>query len=121
MKKKKIDYTESSGNVFADLNLENPEEALVKAELARLIGRVIRYKNLTQVQAALLLGLDQPKISALINGKLNGFSLERLFRFLMVLGQNIMINVAPRAQANEKGYLKVSIQEQFEVRPSKSR
>lgn len=120
MKKKKLDYIESSGNVFADLNLDNPEEALAKAELARLIGHVIRYKKLTQMQAALLLGLDQPKISALMNGKLNGFSLERLFRFLTTLGQNVMINVAPRAQANERGYLRVSVQEP-EVRITKSR
>ncbi|MFH1831723.1 MAG: helix-turn-helix transcriptional regulator, partial [bacterium] len=83
MKKK---FEQSSGNVFADLGLPNPEEALAKAELARQINFVIKKQKLTQKEAALLLGIDQPKISALISGRLSGFSLERLFRFLNELG-----------------------------------
>lgn len=101
-------FENSSGNVFADLNVPNPEEALAKAELARQINRVIKKKKLTQNQAALVLGVDQPKISALISGKLSGFSLERLFRFLNELGQDVTINVKPKSRTRKKGFLKIS-------------
>ncbi len=77
-----INIQKSSGNVFADLGLANPDELLVKAELARKISRIITQNNIAQVEAAQLLGIDQPKISALMKGKLSGFSTERLFRFL---------------------------------------
>lgn len=97
----------SSGNVFADLNLPNPEEALAKAELARQINHVIKKKKLTQQQAAVALGIDQPKVSALATGKLSGFSLERLFRFLNELGQDVTINVKPKARSRKKGSLSI--------------
>lgn len=80
--KKNKDYEVSSGNVFADLGLPDSGELLAKAELARQINNIITSKKLTQTAAAALLGVDQPKISALSKGKLTGFSLERLFRFL---------------------------------------
>ncbi len=104
MPKTRRDYTVSSGNVFADLGLRNPEEMLAKAELAHKITRVIRDQGLTQVQAAKLLGVDQPKISALIRGRLSGFSLERLMRFLLLLGQDIRITVraSPRSRARAR-------------------
>lgn len=101
-------FENSSGNVFADLNVPNPEEALAKAELARQINHVIKKKRLTQKEAALVLGVDQPKISALISGKLSGFSLERLFRFLNELGQDVTINVKPKSRTRKKGFLKIS-------------
>ncbi|HVC48322.1 MAG TPA: helix-turn-helix transcriptional regulator [Terracidiphilus sp.] len=93
MAKSERDYTVSSGNVFADLGVPNPEEALAKAELAHKIAVLIRARGLTQAQAAKLLGVDQPKVSALIRGRLAGFSLERLMRFLLRLGQDIRITV----------------------------
>jgi len=94
------DYTVGSGNVFADLGLPNPEEALAKAELANKITELIQGKGLTQIQAAKLLGVDQPKVSALMRGRLSGFSLERLMRFLLLLGQDIKITVqaCPRSR-----------------------
>lgn len=107
--KKKIKYIISEGNVFADLNVPNPEEALAKAELASRISVVIKSKKLTQKQAGQVLDLDQPKISALINGKLTGFSLERLFRFLNELGQDVTINVKPKSLSKEKGHLVVTV------------
>lgn len=91
------DYIVSSGNVFADLGLPNPEEALAKAELAHKITVLIRERGLTQVETAKLLGIDQPKISALMRGRLTGFSLERLIRFLLLFGQDIQITVQPAA------------------------
>ena len=88
-----LDYAVSSGNVFADLGLPNPEELLAKAELAHKITVLIRKRGLTQAEAAKLLGVDQPKISSLIRGRLTGFSIERLIRFLLLLGQDIRISV----------------------------
>jgi predicted XRE-type DNA-binding protein len=83
----------SSGNVFADLGLANPDELLMKAELVRQISNLIDTKNLTQTEAAKILGIDQPKVSALLNGKLSGFSTDRLFRFLNALGSDVEIRV----------------------------
>ena len=102
-------FEQSSGNVFADLSLPNPDEALAKAELARQINFVIKKKKLTQQKAAIVLGVDQPKISALISGKLSGFSMERLLRFLNELGQDINISVKPKSRAHKKGCISVSV------------
>ena len=89
---------ESSGNVFADLGLKNPEELLAKAELVQRITDIIAERKLTQVRAAKLLGIDQPKISALLRGKLDGFSTDRLLRFLNALGSNVEIIIHPARQ-----------------------
>ncbi|MBD2446818.1 XRE family transcriptional regulator [Nostoc sp. FACHB-152] len=87
-----------SGNVFADLGLSNPEERLVKAELAMKISEIITTQKLTQVQAAEILGIDQPKVSALTRGKLKDFSVERLIRFLNILGNDVEIRVKPKPE-----------------------
>jgi predicted XRE-type DNA-binding protein len=92
---KEIERIASSGNVYANTDHSNSEEALAKAELAILISSVIKRKKLTQKKAAELIGIDQPKISAIIRGQLSGFTLDRLFRFLMALGMNIIIKVKP--------------------------
>jgi predicted XRE-type DNA-binding protein len=93
----------SSGNVFADLHLPDPEGRLAKAQLAHQICQIIAARGLTQVKAAQLLGLDQPKISALVHGKLKGFSVERLFRCLNDLGREVEIIVRPTAKAGRRG------------------
>ncbi len=108
MKKNKNIIT-SSSNVFADLGLPNPEERLAKAELARQINNIIKERKLTQTAAATLLDIDQPKISALSTGKLAGFSIDRLFRFLNSLDQNITIKVTPRARSKKHAEITVSI------------
>src|SRR5690349_19689742 len=90
-----IEIEESSGNVFADLGLPNPEESLVKAELAVQINMLIKKRKLNQTDAAKLLGLDQPKVSALSRGRLSGFSVERLFKLLSILNQDIEIVIRP--------------------------
>jgi predicted XRE-type DNA-binding protein len=92
---KKIEVHSSSGNVFADLGLPNADELLIKAQLADQISDLISERNLTQIEAAKILGLDQPKISALMRGRLAGFSTERLFRLLNSLGQDVEIRVVP--------------------------
>jgi predicted XRE-type DNA-binding protein len=98
------DYIESSGNVFADLGTPRAEEAIAKAELANKIIEIIRKRRLTQVQAAKLLNVDQPKISALSRGRLSDFSIDRLLRFLMLLGQDIEIKVkaCPRSRSRAR-------------------
>ncbi len=84
-----------SGNVFADLGIPNPELALAKAELVQRIRDLIAERKLTQAEAAELLGLDQPKVSALVRGRVEGYTIDRLFRFLTALGQRIEITVRP--------------------------
>ena len=91
---KRRDYVVGSGNVFADLNRPRPAEALAKAELARKIGNTIERRRLTQAAAAEGLGVDQPKVSALMRGRLSGFSLDRLVRFLVLLGSDVEIVVS---------------------------
>jgi len=107
--KNKKDYIISSGNIFADLGFPDAEEKLAKVNLAYQINTIIKQKKLTQVQAATLLDIDQPKISALSKGKLAGFSLERLFRFLTILGQDITIKVAPKAKSKQEAHVRVSL------------
>ncbi|MBD2523910.1 MULTISPECIES: helix-turn-helix domain-containing protein [unclassified Nostoc] len=89
----------SNGNVFADLGLSNPEERLIKAELARKISEIIANHQLNQVQAAEVLGIDQPKISALTRGKLKDFSIDRLIRFINILGNDVEITIKPKPES----------------------
>ncbi len=84
-----------SGNVFADLGIAKPDTALAKADLVRRIREIITERELTQAKAGGLLGLDQPKVSALLRGRVEGYSLDRLFRFLNALGQQVEITVRP--------------------------
>ncbi|MBD2628170.1 helix-turn-helix domain-containing protein [Trichormus variabilis] len=93
-----IEIKTSSGNVFSDLGLPNPDEMLVKAELARKISNAIIARHITQAEAAELLGIYQPKVSALMRGRLTGFSLERMFRFLNTLGIDVEIAVKPKSR-----------------------
>ena len=85
----RVDIEPSSGNVFADLGLPHPGERLAKAELAHKIITASERRGLTQAEAAELLEVDQPKISALKRGRLAGFSLDRLVRFLVLLGNDV--------------------------------
>ena len=102
------DSTPSSGNVFADLNLPEADDLLAKAELAAKIIAEIQRRRLTQSQAAAILGIDQPKVSALKQGKLSGFSIERLMRLLLVLGRDIEITVKGRAKSRSVARLRVA-------------
>jgi predicted XRE-type DNA-binding protein len=96
-----VTIEESSGNVFADLGLKHPEELLAKAELVQRICDIIAARKLTQVRAAKLLGIDQPKVYALMRGKLDGFSTDRLFRFLNALGSDVEIVIRPARRGRE--------------------
>jgi len=108
MAKKKKAYVVGSGNVFADLGHPRPAEALAKSELARKIGAIIERRGLTQAAAAQVLEIDQPKVSALTRGRLAGFSLDRLVRFLVLLGSDVEIVVKPRARAGRRARVMVA-------------
>jgi predicted XRE-type DNA-binding protein len=90
----------SSGNVFADLGLPNPDELLLKAELTDRISDLISDRELTEAEAAELLGVDRSTVSELLRGKLSGFSTESLFRFLNALGSNVEIRIVANSQSN---------------------
>ena len=105
---KAIPVTASSGNVFADLGLSDPEEELTKAQLASHIRRVLQQRRLTQVTAARLLGIDQPKVSALLNGRLANFSSDRLMRLLTALGRDVEITVKAKPRHRTRGRIRVS-------------
>lgn len=96
-----IEYTEGSDNIFADIGIPNPEEALAKVDIAMKIQEIIKKKKLTQARAAKILKISQPKISLLLRGYLTDFSLERLLRFLNDLGQDVYISIVP---ASHRGH-----------------
>ena len=81
----------SRGNVFADLGLPNPEEHLVKATIALAIAQAIRKRGLTQEQAGAILGLAQPKVSDMIRGELEKFTIDRLMRYMRKLDYDVTI------------------------------
>jgi predicted XRE-type DNA-binding protein len=91
----------SSGNVFADLGLPDAAELQTKARLGVAICRIVERKHLTQAQIAERLGISQPKVSALLHYKLEGYSVERLMRFLVALGQDveIVVRAKPRSRS----------------------
>jgi predicted XRE-type DNA-binding protein len=104
--KKSVGFEHGSGNVFADLAIPNPDLALAKAVLVGRIRNLIAERELTQAKAAKLLGIDQPKVSALVRGRVEGYSIDRLFRFLNALGQRVQITVEPdvkNARSRERG------------------
>ena len=92
---KVIEHENGSGNVFADIGLPNPGEHLVKAKLVLKIDALMRERRLKQVEAARLFGVKQPDISKMLRGDFRQFSVERLLRFLVALGQDVEIVVKP--------------------------
>ena len=102
-----VKITESSGNVFADLGLPNPEQALMKARLTLQIYCIIRELGMTQAQAAKALGIAQPHVSLLMRNRAGSFSVGRLMEFLTALGQDVEIAVRPSRK--EHGEMSVMI------------
>lgn len=102
-------FEPGSGNVFADLGLPNPEEALAKAGLAQAIAETIGRRGLTQEEAGKIMGLDQPKVSAIVRGRLSGFTQDRLTRCILALGDHIEITVRRPQSYTEAGRLAVTL------------
>ncbi|HXQ42453.1 MAG TPA: helix-turn-helix transcriptional regulator [Candidatus Udaeobacter sp.] len=96
--------TRGTGNVFADLGYADAEERQTKLQLAYALNGVIAGQRLTQAMAANRLGINQPKVSALANYKLGGFSIERLMTFLTALDRDvdIVIRKKPRSRASAR-------------------
>ena len=108
MAKSKINVvTASSGNVFADLGLPNAEELGTKVRLAASVNAILARRKLTQAAAAKVLGVNQPKVSALKGYKLEGFSVERLMHFATQLQHDVVIEIRPRAKARGEGQVRV--------------
>ena len=106
-KKPLMPVTPSSGNVFADIGVPEPEEELAKAQLAGRIREIVRRSRMTQVAAAEVMGIDQPKVSALLSGRLGNFSSERLMRLLTRLGQDVEIVVKSKPRRRQRGRIRV--------------
>jgi predicted XRE-type DNA-binding protein len=101
------EYEKGSGNVFADLGFENPEEELAKSDLTAQISYIIKKRKLTQTQVAEILGVDQPRISSLLRGRFDLFSFDMLMHFLKILGQDIEIVVKPKPRNRKHAHLSV--------------
>ncbi len=106
--KKKNSHEVGSGNVFADIGLPNAEEHLIKAQLVYKIGRLMKERGLKQVEAAKLFGVKQPDISIMLRGDFRQFSVERLLRFLVALGQDVEIVVKPHRGSRVAPQLRVA-------------
>ncbi|HEX3377970.1 MAG TPA: helix-turn-helix transcriptional regulator [Candidatus Acidoferrales bacterium] len=99
--------TRSSGNVFADLGLPNAEKKQTKVRLAVAINEIVRAQHLSQTVAARRLQINQPKISALLNYRLEGFSVERLMNFLTALDRDVEIVIRRKPKSGKSGRILV--------------
>ncbi|WP_194789034.1 helix-turn-helix domain-containing protein [Pseudomonas sp. UFMG81] len=102
-----IEIEEGTDNVYADLHFATPREMLVKARLASTICSIIKARQLTQLQAAELLGLSQPKVSALTRGKFRGISESKMIDCLARLGRDVQIVVKEAPQTRREGRVEV--------------
>ena len=96
-----------SGNVYADLGYPDADEMLVKAQLVSKIAEIIQRRGLTQVEAAKLLGLTQPKVSAMLRGQFRGFSERKLIDCLTSLGRDVQIVIKEAPQRRTAGKITV--------------
>jgi predicted XRE-type DNA-binding protein len=101
------DYTISSDNVFADLGLPDAEERLTRAQLLIYIINEVSRRDLTQRQAASLLGIPQPHVSYLLQARLSCFSLERLLQMMARLGLDVAISCQPAT--GEQGHVTIKL------------
>lgn len=111
-------YEVSGGNVFADLGHPDPETALAKVKLAQRIAVTIDRRGWTQAQAATVLGIDQPKVSALVRGRLREFSTDRLLRLLVRLDLDVDIRVVAKSPLDRPARISVSDETDLSEAPS---
>ena len=95
------EFVVGSGNVFADLGVANPEEALAKAKLAHKINAILSKRNLSQSEAAQLIGVHQPRISDLVNGKISKFTLDNLVHMLNKLDWDVVISTKHKPKSRD--------------------
>src|SRR5258707_1344515 len=107
-KKAKAGVIASSGNVFADLGVRNAEEKQTKVRLAVAINQIMQGRKLSQTAAARRLKVNQPKVSALANYQLEGFSVERLMNFVTALDRDVDIVIRPKSKSHKIGRIAVT-------------
>ena len=90
-----IEFEEGSGNVFADLGMDNAEELLVRAQIGFHVVTLIKERNLKQKETAMLLNIAQPDVSHLMNGHFSRFTTDKLLEFLRRLNQKVTIEISP--------------------------
>ena len=99
----------STGNVFEDLGFTDAKERFVKVQLAFKIATLIAKRKLKQVAAAKALGINQAKISLLVNGKIDDFSIDRLMEFLTKLDQDVEITIKRKPRSHSAGEIRVAV------------
>jgi predicted XRE-type DNA-binding protein len=103
-----MEFERGSTNVYADLGVPDPDEMLVKAQLATKIGEIIKRRRLTQVEAAEIVGMQQPKLSGLLRGQFRGISETKMMNCLVRLGRDVKIVVGPARRGSGVGHIVVS-------------
>jgi len=106
--KSKPDVVRSSGNVFTDLSLSGAEEKQTKVRLAVAINQIIQNQRIPQIEAARRLNINQPKISALSNYRLDGFSVERLMNFITALDRDVEIVIRKKPRSRKEARILVT-------------
>ena len=98
---------DSTGSVFTDLGIPTNDEEMIKISIARAITNTIKKRNLTQTEAAEILGTDQAKVSAVLRGRLKGFTATRLIMFLVALGRDVDIHISRKWKNDKPGRVKI--------------
>jgi len=104
-----IPVEEGSGNLYADLGYPDSESMLVKAQLVAKIAEIVQRRALTQTRTAEILGLTQPKVSALLKGRFRGVSEHRLLECLTRLGRDVHIVIKPTPRSRSNGRMTLSV------------
>lgn len=103
-----MEFERGTTNVYADLGFADADEMLVKAQLATKIGEIIKRRRLTQVAAAEIVGMPQPKLSGLLRGQFRGISETKMLNCLTRLGRDVKIVVGPARRGVDLGHIEVS-------------
>ena len=106
--RRRIRHDVGSANIFADVGLPDAQQHLVKAQLVYKIDDLMKRRGLKQADAAELFGVKQPDVSKMLRGDFRQFSVERLMRFLVALGQDVEIVVKPRRRGRSSAQLRVA-------------
>lgn len=104
-----IDIEQGSTNVYADLGYTDAEEMLIKAQLATKIADIIKHRRLTQVKAAEIIGISQPKLSGLLRGHFRGISEAKMLECLARLGREVRIVIGPSRTRSKPGHVELEI------------
>lgn len=108
VQKIKIDHIKSSGNVFADMGLPNAEELLAKAKLGDGIASIIEHRGITQTAAGKIVGTSQAKISDIIHGRLEKFTIDRLIKMLIAFDRDVQIKFKPKPRSRDHAVISVA-------------